>query len=101
MEEVTEDRQAVQRLLQVLEDLAGTLERLSTAGHFPAKIDELMTKTQVMGCTSLTTRLIDTLVEAGRIPPPIQFTQKTKLWKKSEIKEWIDNGCRSVDTAED
>jgi predicted DNA-binding transcriptional regulator AlpA len=95
------DKQSVEQLVSGLADLAGTLERLSEAGQFPAKIDELIGKKQVMKITSLTARLLDRLVDDGRIPAPMKITRNTWLWKKSEIKEWIDNGCRSVDTAED
>ena len=61
---------------------------------------ELLTLQQVAGILSCSIRQVQRLVKMGKLPPPIRILGLVRF-PGSEIRMWIDSGCKPVNAEGD
>jgi len=72
-----------------------TTERTDGLERAPAALLDVGAVAEMLGCSR---RHIYRLADAGRMPRPVKLGQLVR-WRRAELTEWLDGGCKPVRTA--
>ena len=67
-------------------------ERISGPDPAPAELLDVGTVAALLDCSA---RHVYRLADAGRLPRPLKLGQLVR-WRRAEVLEWIDDGCKPV-----
>ncbi|MEY3664227.1 MAG: hypothetical protein RLZZ153_409 [Pseudomonadota bacterium] len=77
---------------------------MTTKPHTPpvsaASASQLLRINDVVALTTLSKSCVNLWVAQGRFPKPIALSSTLKVWRSSDLSDWIDRQFTTIDDAE-